>query len=591
MTDAVATPPSERGRSNEWLVSAPALLVYGALVLVLSAAHMDRLNPDGVAYLRQAGYWANGQFEAAISLYWSPLFPLTMAPLRWAGVDGLVAARIVLGLSGAALLLATSALLRNWTRAEAWPRAILLLGAAPAAAAFQFFVVAPDVLLSALLVSGFALLPKAGSADTARPAFWTGLLAGGATWAKAYALPFGLLHLPISLWWLARSSGRPAGPRILAAMAGFLLAIAPLWGLLTWKNGAPTIGKSGPINHAVVGPRDVDRQHPVVWGLPSPPHVSIWEAPDRLPYPFWSPFASRAYFNHQVGLVCDNAAAIILAIGRLDAAWLGLAAWVAVGIGAFTARGRRGDVRKTALWLCGTCLLYAGGYLPIAFEPRYLNSLALPMVMLAVGLLTAALPARWGLVLALTVAGSLGTRWGPVVQRDLEGVPPEYFRGLAAELQKAGLRGPFAATSWYHGVALAYHTGEAHAGFPPEADAEVVARRLREASVNWIVIFDFPRQPPMPVQDLFPPTRPRALAVCKQEGWTPRADLRVRPVPTSPQEIRIIAFERPRSTGQPENAGPGRRDDVARPVPQNERDGVARDQPAGGEQPKAVEPK
>src|SRR4051812_12775347 len=94
MTNAVAPPPSDRGRGTEWLVPAPALLIYGTLILVLGAGHMDRLNPDGIAYLRQAGYWASGQFEAAISLYWSSLFPLTMAPLRWAGVDGLVTARI-----------------------------------------------------------------------------------------------------------------------------------------------------------------------------------------------------------------------------------------------------------------------------------------------------------------------------------------------------------------------------------------------------------------------------------------------------------------------------------------------------------------
>lgn len=580
-------------RRTDRLYLGGALAVYGLLVALLAASQMDRLNPDGVAYLRQAGYWAAGQWNGAVSLYWSPLFPLTMAPLRWLGVDGLLAARLALAFHGALLLWASSALLRAWVP-EGTPqvRGLLLVGLAPAAAALQMFVVAPDVLVSALLLWGFARLPASAQADSPRPAFWTGALAGLAVWAKAYAFPFGLLHLPISLWWLRRSTHQPASARVLAALAGLFLAALPLWGLQSWKNGAPTLGKSGPINHAVVGPRDVIRYHPVVWGLPDPPYINVWEAPDRLMYRHWSPFASRANFEHQVSLVAENAQAIGRSLGRLDAVWLGavaLAAAAAVAVGA----GRRAMVgaRVPALWLTGTWLLYAGGYLPIAFEPRYLNSLALPLALLAVALLAARLPARWGLALASLFALSLAARWLPVVQRDYQSLPAEYFRGIATELQKAGLRGPFASTSWYHGIALAYHTGQVHAGFPPDAEPEAVARRLREAGVNWIVIFDYPRQPPLPVQDLYPPTRPRALAVAQKEGWRPRADLRIRP-DQSPLEIRVIAFERPpSSTGQPKDGAGGQSDDVAGAIPQNERNGVARDEPAGGKQPQPVEPK
>ncbi|MBS0660062.1 MAG: hypothetical protein JSR82_17625 [Verrucomicrobia bacterium] len=540
-----AIPPTTHARGEGWFLTG-SLALYFVLAALLAASQMDRLNPDGVAYLRQAGYWAEGVWSGAVSLYWSPLFPLTMAPLRWAGVDGLVAARLALALHGAFLLWATSRLLRTWSPAPPSIHGLLLLALAPAAASLQMFVVAPDVLVAAVLIWSFAMLPAAARADTPRNAFWVGAIAGLAVWAKAYALPFGLLHLPASIWWLRRSAGARSGPWVLSAVAGLLLAVLPLWCLLGWKNGGPTIGKSGPINHAVVGPSDKVRFHPVVWGVPSPPYVSVWEAPDRLPYQFWSPFSSETYFRHQLNVVARNTYGIGRALLRLDFGGLGLSALLALAVVA--GRGPRWAAaipRSAALWLTGTWLLYAGGYLPVAFEPRYLNALALPLILLAVAWWTQVLPRRWALVMPAVLGLSLLLRWGPLLLRDYQSLPADYFRGIVGELQKAGLRGPFAATSWYHGIALAYHTGEVHAGFPPEAEVDAVAERLRAAKVNWIVVFDYPVQPPLPVQDLYPPTRPRAIALVTQEGWKVRVDLRVRPDPASPLEVRVLAFERP----------------------------------------------
>lgn len=570
----------------------PAVFVYLLCVLLLAGVHLDRLNPDGVVYLRLASYWASGQWSDAFSLYWSPLFPLSVAPLLWLGLDPLVAARLSLGLHGLLLLLATAGLLRAWTPVEPRLRALLLLAAAPALASLQLAVIAPDVLLSALLVAGFALLPRAARAEQPRAAFGVGLLAGLAVWAKSFALPFGLLHLPLSLWWLRRAEGRPAGRWIAAGLAGLLLPVLPLVTLLSWQNGGFTLGKSGPINHAVVGPDDIPRYHPVVWGVPTPPQLTIWEAPDRLPYRHWSPLASEKYFLHQLSLAAGNASAIARTLGRLDLAWLGAVVLLAVAIGGWLGRDWAGWNRPGAVWLGGTLLLYAGGYLPVAFETRYLQSFAVPLVLLAAALLAGALPRiSWRWALTGLLAASLAMRWGTQIWADLGAVSPDYFRTLSGELQRAGLRGPFAATSWYHGIALAHHTGQAHAGFPPEADPAVVATRLREAGVNWIVFFDYPRLPPLPVQDLYPPTRPRALAVVEAEHWVRRADFRIRPG-AGTSELRIMAFERPPgSTSQPKDGARREGNEVTGAVPQDKRDGVAGDLPAAGEQPEPVKPK
>lgn len=544
-----AAPPPASGprRRAEFWAHLPACTLYFLLALPLTLHNLERLNPDGVAYLRLAGYWAHGPRDAALSLYWSPLFPLCIAPLELAGCEGVEAARIVLLLAGALLLAGTAGMLRAWTPAGAGVRAALLLGAAPGIASLQIGSVAPDLLLSALLVAAFALLPWAARSDAAAPRIVLGLLMGLAFWAKSYALPFGLLHLPLSLWWLRRGTGRPVGGAILQALAGFLVAVLPLCAALSWKAGAFTVGKSGPINHAVVGPADVPRYHPVVWGVPAAPHLSVWETPDRLPYRFWSPFESGAYFRHQVGIVTGNAASIARALTRLDFAWLAPLALLGLLAVALLPRAI-GPPRTTAAWVAGTMLLYAGGYLPVAFENRYLLSLALPLSLIALASWIALAPARLGPGLAVVAMLSFFAGWAAPVERDLQASSPIYLREAAAALQKAGLRGPFAATSWPHGIALAYYTGEVHAGFPPEADPAQVARTLRSAGVRWIVLIDTPL-PPSPVQDAYLPTLPRARAVIEAEGWIRRADLRIRR-DDSIRDFRIQAYERPGSAGE-----------------------------------------
>src|SRR5512141_3166048 len=47
------------------------------------------LNPDGIAYLRIASYYAHGQTDLMISGYWGPLISWLMAPLLALGVPPL----------------------------------------------------------------------------------------------------------------------------------------------------------------------------------------------------------------------------------------------------------------------------------------------------------------------------------------------------------------------------------------------------------------------------------------------------------------------------------------------------------------------
>ncbi len=523
-----------------------AVPVGGYLVLaaLLALRHADRLNPDGVCYLRLGEYFAAGDWRNGFSLYWSPLFPLVIAGFSKLGVDGLEAAHLVLAIGGAALICATFFLLRLTTRTTMGVRILLLVAAVPAIAEFQLFVVAPDVLLSVILITALAMTWYAAAREKRGAFVLAGALFGLGYWAKAYALPFGLVAIAVSIWWLRRRASRSWRAPLGLALGGFALTAAPLVILLSSLNGGFTIGKSGPINHAVVGPNDILRTHPVVFGVPTPPHVTIWETPDQLPYAYWSPFASRSYFDHQVAIAARNSIEASKTLAGLDVAGLGLGSLIVGLILVGIRREANRDAVTATVWLAGLLGLYLGGYLLVAFEPRYVQSFALPVLLCTAALLASRLvirpPMAW--LVAAAVAASLSAAWIPRVNDHLRSRASPYLREVARELRAMGFQGPFAATSWYHGVALAYFSGQPHVGFPPDADPAVDATRLREAGVDWLVVFDLATYPAMPVQDLYPPTIPRALEILANEGWTMRREF---VVSMNGQESHIVAFQRP----------------------------------------------
>src|ERR1041385_9192010 len=76
--------------------------VFVFQILALAAAgwiNRQALNPDGVAYMRIASYYAAGRTDLAISGYWGPLLSWLLVPWLKAGVSPVIAARIVMALS------------------------------------------------------------------------------------------------------------------------------------------------------------------------------------------------------------------------------------------------------------------------------------------------------------------------------------------------------------------------------------------------------------------------------------------------------------------------------------------------------------
>lgn len=363
-----------------WLFAAQAVLLA-----VAAWRNLHQLNPDAVAYVRIAGYYAAGQWDLAVTGYWGPLLSWLMVPLLKAGVPPLVAARVVMAVSGVVFLSGAVTVFRAFRL----PRVALLTGAWIAMGWSVFWSVrhiTPDLLLAG--VAGVAvsatmktvLTPcrqlavatssphatetaatasrRHGSAGRRR-AIAAGVWWGVAYLAKAVALPWaGLVTTGLALFAL---SGRRELRREMAQRLGWvwlctMLVAAPWMGVLSLHYGKFTFSTTGPIAHALAGPGEESRYHPAMVTLHQPDagRVTQWEEPSRMAYRYWSPFANAQSWQHQLRVMQRNAG--LLAGWLLPAeAWLhgeelpGWRRWLST----FDFLG----LAMVALWFSGIALL------------------------------------------------------------------------------------------------------------------------------------------------------------------------------------------------------------------------------------------
>lgn len=336
------------------------VFVVQAILLVVAAwRNLHQLNPDAIAYIRIAGYYATGQTELAVTGYWGPLLSWLMTPLllafqTQAAEVGLLAARTAMVLSGGVFLAGTWMVFRSFRL----PPMTMLWGLVVAASYSVFWSVrniTPDLLLAglvALAVSATvelflpcravrretqssgeakAFLPIPGTTRPAaggtgaRLAWAAGLCWGLAYLAKAVALPLAVMVTTLFAvigWRSARLSPKAAGRGLLLAWLALLLVAAPWMTVLSWHYGRPTFSTTGSIAHALAGPEPGSRYHPAMVTLHTPDagRTTQWEEPSRMAYHFWSPFTDNRTLLHQLNVVVENA--------RVMAGWLLNWEWV-----------------------------------------------------------------------------------------------------------------------------------------------------------------------------------------------------------------------------------------------------------------------
>lgn len=384
---------SKHNGRPSWAVLAAALVFYAVVVSLGAAAGRDHINPDGIAYIRSAVLLAEGRWLDSVTGYWSPLLPWSIAPFIYFGCDGLHASRFVLASWGGVLVVAAWAFLYRCTAiASPWAAVVIVL-IATAAAQWSTASITPDVLLGAVLLWYFFFTAGPEVLSSRRTQILAGAVGGMAYLAKSYAFPFFIAHYPLTLL-LHFVLGRPQTRAwaVLQAWATGLIAFAifagPWVGVLSSKYGRFTFSTVAASAHNLVGPPGLPSRNEALYRAQRVPagRITVWETPEILAVEAWSPFASWNLLKHQLTVIkrnCDGVFSTIAGFDRLAILPGLLFLMLSIRLAA-TWRGNGGTSgRYPATWLLMTIITFAGGFLPIYFEPRYLEPVLWPLCCMA----------------------------------------------------------------------------------------------------------------------------------------------------------------------------------------------------------------
>jgi hypothetical protein len=507
------------------------------IVIPVAYVNRDRLNPDTVPYVRRALYLADGNFAAFVSGYWSPMMIASMVPWIKAGMDPVYAARAALAVWGALYVLAIQGFLAVFTRWDwRWRTATgcaIAVMCVPAATR----VIVPDIVLGTCLYFYFSAVCTKRYVSCRRWQFVTGLIGGVAYMAKSYALPFLAVHIPFVVFVrliAARERGVPLGQRIRsAALALFLtgfgvfVAAGPWLGALWWKYGKPTISTSGAAARAMVRPSHVqieglDFLKTLELAKPAQdPYISHGENPDAGPQLDWSPFADEKSMRHQLDLTRRHAGLLWQFLVDQDRLFVGPAVFVLGVLLVLVGRPRLNIERWRIAWLVGTAILYCSGFLMVWFQPRYVESAVIPLiVILAASFVQAQFmpgderaadpqdsapleggePATWNWALRWAIGSAVlaGFVWPAYEEIRLIGRPHTggVYREVANLMRKEGFQGPLATSNRYPGWYISlYNNWKTIVLFEPRpkpAEQAVVWQALLASKPATVLVFTEP---------------------------------------------------------------------------------------------------
>jgi hypothetical protein len=496
------------------VVLVPAVAVYALLATFAALRHGDQINPDGVSYIQLARHLVGGDVQASLSSWWSPLLSWLLAPWLALGADGLHAARVVLAVCGLAFVLASYAFVRRFTNLpRSWTLVVLLLVAIEAAD-WATRVITPDIIVAAALLLYFSIALDKGLLGRKRVPLLCGLVAGIAALAKAYALPFFLIHFPFTVVLTFLFQGEAARPwrglgtlwdaatakKLLTVTAlGFLgvtLVVGPWIAALSWHYGQFAYSSAGAANHAWAGP--LEAQIPVPEGLASPPapHRSAWERPETTltPHASWSPFQSAMSMNYQATHTLGTSRETIGYFADLLLWLTPLSIWFLI---------RMRAERFRILWVWGTLVLYCGGYaLVLLTERRYVRPVLAPVLLATVyyllfrltdGFSWATDQRRRRQIAGLLLGGLLTLTLALVtvapMARSLASHSATYYRLVANGLLQAGCQGPVASSSWHKGLYVSYHMKAVYLGGTVSEEAAGWTRELRDTEARTFLVW------------------------------------------------------------------------------------------------------
>jgi hypothetical protein len=483
-----------------------AAIVCQVLLLVVAGRHNRYpMDPDTIAYIRLAWYYATGQFQLAVSGSWGPLLSWLMVPgIRWTQhlADGigwaehlLNIARIVMNFSAVVFVFGCVAIFRGLCLSPV----ALLMGTWLAALGTVFWsmeYIGADLLVNGILGLALGQMLRMRWCTSYLTPWLTGMICGVAYLAKAIALPVTVsCSIGVGALWVFshRLPWRQVSRSVVLTWLGCALVAGPWIAVLSWKYRTLTFSRSVTINHAIVGPPDIERGHPFrrVFHKPEAGRLLAWEDPSTMPYRDWSSVQSFSYARHQLELIYDNYYRVLKILMGFDALSFGLFALVGEVLmpGSLRRRLRAEPWRWAVVPVVGL----VGWYLPLhASEQRY-YFLAYPLLLAASMGLALSLTHRlrdWrrgvGWIALLLVVSSFALPVLIRLPRALLGLETSGVEAhaLAVKLHAAHLTGPLAGVRGREGMYVAFFLNQPWYGDERDPTLE----RLKSAQAMLYVV-------------------------------------------------------------------------------------------------------
>lgn len=183
-------PPEKNSRASLYFTAA-AIIACIVQLLWFASKCFNQIDIDGMAYVGIARHLRQGEFQASIDAFRSPLISWLIAVASFASRDYLHIGKLI-NIAAFVLCLALLYLLTNklWHSNLAASLAVLIftLGRGLTAAAVQ--MITPDFLFAVLTLIYFIVLLRCFRRNRLQDWFFLGLVHGFAFLAKAFALPW-----------------------------------------------------------------------------------------------------------------------------------------------------------------------------------------------------------------------------------------------------------------------------------------------------------------------------------------------------------------------------------------------------------------
>lgn len=424
-----------------------SLALYAILCYALHPWLGYMLDSDATAYLTLAKRVADKQYAESVNALWSPMNAWLIAPFIRHGYDAWSVAK-ALNISFGAMLLPWIHLLFCRFNLSAFSRLALLKASAIFLAFAVYFQVFGDVLQLLFALPYLLLVFSKGYIYSSKKIIAAASLMGIGFYAKAYSLPFFILHSAIVFGYFVYQQQLTRRQAIQHFSLGAMVAI--LWVLpasisLHQKYHVWSLsGLAGKMNMS--WNINSGKQFTADIRLLIPPRYadspSFWEDPYPSQAALNSPFSSTHHFFHWLFRVAHTCLMSITCFSEISFAALMI---LLLGIYRLFIRRDRAIPHYNELsLLLLTCLCLPLGYLTMHIETRYLWLEVFLLMILGAYLLPVYLTEKSNLLKQLSIVMlAISFIVYPVIQIEaLRGKNKDLF-DMASEIKKAGIQGAF----------------------------------------------------------------------------------------------------------------------------------------------------